>query len=46
MPCGISSNLQIELGGKAIIVEVEVIDRPLDYVKKFTQEHKLITKNY
>ena len=30
-PCGILSNLQIELGGKTIIVEVKVIDRPLDY---------------
>lgn len=30
-PCGILSNLQIELGGKIVTVEVEVIDRPLDY---------------
>jgi len=30
-PCGILSNLQIELGGKVVIVEVEVVDRPLDY---------------
>jgi len=30
-PCGILSNLQIELGGKTVTVEVEVVDRPLDY---------------
>ena len=29
-PYGILSNLQVELGGKTVIVEVEV-DRPLDY---------------
>ena len=30
-PCGILSNLQIELGGKTVTVEVEVVDEPLDY---------------
>jgi len=30
-PCGILSNLQIELGGKTIIVEVEVVEKPIDY---------------
>ena len=30
-PCRILSNLQIELGGKTITVEVEVVVRPLDY---------------
>lgn len=30
-PCGILSNLKIRLGGKTIIVEVEVVDGPLDY---------------
>jgi len=29
--CGILSNLQIKLGGKTIIVEVEVVDGPLNY---------------
>ena len=31
MPCGILSKLYIELGGKIVTAEVEVIDRPLDY---------------
>ena len=31
MPCGILSNFQIKLGGKMVMVEVEVVDRPLDY---------------
>ena len=30
-PCGILSNLQVELGGKFFTFEVEVVDRPLDY---------------
>ena len=30
-PCGILSNLQMDLGGKTILVEGEVVDRPLDY---------------
>lgn len=30
-PYGILSNLQIDLGGKAVNVEVEVVDRLLDY---------------
>lgn len=30
-PCGILSNLHIELGDKTITVEFEVIDGPLDY---------------
>jgi len=30
-PCGILSNLQIELGGKIVTVEVEVVDGPLNY---------------
>lgn len=29
--CEILSNMQIELGGKTITLEVEVIDEPLDY---------------
>ena len=31
MPYGILSNLQIELGGKTVEIEVEVIDGNLDY---------------
>lgn len=31
MPCGILSNLQIEIGGKTVTIEVEVVDIPLDY---------------
>lgn len=30
-PYGILSNLHIELGGKTVTVEVELVDRPLDY---------------
>ena len=30
-PCGIINNIHLELGGATITVEVEVIDRPLDY---------------
>ncbi len=30
-PCGILSNLQIELGGKIVIVDVELVDGLLDY---------------
>lgn len=30
-PCAILSNLQIELGGETITIEVEVVDGPLDY---------------
>lgn len=30
-PCGILNSLQVKLGGKILLVEVEVIDRPLDY---------------
>ena len=30
-PCGIINNLQVELGGKTISIDVEVVGRPLDY---------------
>ena len=30
-PCGIINNLHVELGGKTMNVDVEVVDRPLDY---------------
>ena len=30
-PCSIINNLHVELGGKIVNVEVEVVDRPLDY---------------
>jgi hypothetical protein len=30
-PCGILNSLQVELGGKIVSIEVEVIDGPLDY---------------
>ena len=31
-PCGIINNLQVELGGKTISIDVEVVDGPLDYI--------------
>ena len=30
-PCGIINNLQVELGGKEVSIDVEVVDGPLDY---------------
>ena len=30
-PCGIINNLHVELGGKTVNFEVEVVDEPLDY---------------
>lgn len=30
-PCGILNYLQVELGGKTVSIEIEVIDGPLDY---------------
>ena len=30
-PCGIINNLQVELGGKIVSIDVEVVDRPLEY---------------
>jgi len=30
-PCGIINNLQVELGGKTVSIDVEVVDGPLDY---------------
>ena len=30
-PCGIINNLHVELGGKNVTIEFEVIDRPLNY---------------
>ena len=30
-PCGIINNLQVELGGKIVSIDVEVFDGPLDY---------------
>ena len=30
-PCDIINNLHVEIGGKTVNVDVEVIDRPLDY---------------
>ena len=30
-PCGIINNLQVELGGKIVSIDVEVVDGPLDY---------------
>ena len=30
-PCGIINNLHVELGGKIVNVDVEVVDGPLDY---------------
>ena len=30
-PCGIVNNLHVELGGKTVNVDVEVVDGPLDY---------------
>lgn len=30
-PCGILNSLQVELGGKVVSQEFEVIDIPLDY---------------
>ena len=30
-PCGIINNLHVELGGKIMNVDVEVVDKPLDY---------------
>jgi len=30
-PCGIINNLHVELGGKIVNIDVEVVDGPLDY---------------
>ena len=30
-PCGIINNLHVQLGGKTVNVDVEVVDGPLDY---------------
>ena len=30
-PCGIINNFHVELGGKIVNVDVEVVDGPLDY---------------
>ena len=30
-PCGIINNLHVELGGKTVNIDVEVVDGPLDY---------------
>ena len=30
-PCGIINNLHVELRGKIVIIDVEVVDRPLEY---------------
>ena len=30
-PCGIINNLHVELGGKIVNVDVEVVDGPLNY---------------
>ena len=30
-PCGIINNLHVEIGGKTMNIDVEVVDGPLDY---------------
>ena len=30
-PCGIINNLHVELGGKTVNVDIEVVNEPLDY---------------